>query len=191
VLTSILTCDQTPQVPHFWHKKLAEDRLEEKHVGFVALRPGALLDQVARIGGDPFAEGSLSWPGSARVPLTFVLSTDLAVYLAAAVDADIVEGERIDIGWDRPVSIQDVADVSSRLLGRPIRVGPRPTGMSGAAEAPGGVVPVPTDMAAMLEWFETGRYVADTTRQGEVFGIPTAEDAIGRFITSLGHPVHD
>jgi uncharacterized protein YbjT (DUF2867 family) len=24
VLTSILTCDQTPQVPHFWHKKLTE-----------------------------------------------------------------------------------------------------------------------------------------------------------------------
>lgn len=23
VLTSILTCDQTPDVPHFWHKKLA------------------------------------------------------------------------------------------------------------------------------------------------------------------------
>ncbi len=101
VLTSILTCDQTPQVPHFWHKKLAEDRLEEKHVAFVALRPGALLDQVTRFGGDPFAQGSLSWLGSARVPLTFVLSADLAAYLVAAVDADIAPGERIDIGWDR------------------------------------------------------------------------------------------
>ena len=40
VLTSILTCDQTPHVPHFWHKKLAEDRLEELGVPFVALRPG-------------------------------------------------------------------------------------------------------------------------------------------------------
>jgi hypothetical protein len=46
-------------------------------------------------------------------------------------------------------------------------------------------------MAAMLEWFETGRYVANTTRQGEVFSIPTAEDAIERFITSLGHPLHE
>ncbi len=190
VLTSILTCDQTPQVPHFWHKKLAADRLEDKHVSFVALRPGALLDQVARFGGDPFARGSLSRLGSTRVPLTFVLSADLAAYLAAAVDADIAAGERIDIGWDRPVSVQDVAEISSRLLGRQIGVGPRPAGMSGAAEAPGGAVPVSEDMAAMVEWFETGRYVADTTRQGEVFGTPTAEDAIGRFITSLGHPVH-
>ncbi|MDQ0675474.1 uncharacterized protein YbjT (DUF2867 family) [Pseudarthrobacter siccitolerans] len=28
VFTSILTCDQTPNVPHFWHKRLMEDRLQ-------------------------------------------------------------------------------------------------------------------------------------------------------------------
>src|SRR5918992_4986891 len=57
VLTSILTCDQTPEVPHFWHKKLAEDRLEELGVPFVALRPGAFLDMLTRIGGgDPFVK---------------------------------------------------------------------------------------------------------------------------------------
>src|SRR5919106_1271929 len=54
VLTSILTCDQTPQVLHFWHKKLAEDRLEELGVPFVSLRPGAFLDMITRLG-DPFA----------------------------------------------------------------------------------------------------------------------------------------
>jgi uncharacterized protein YbjT (DUF2867 family) len=37
VLISILTYDQTPQVPHFWHKKLAEDRLEERGLPFVSL----------------------------------------------------------------------------------------------------------------------------------------------------------
>jgi len=40
----------------------------------------------------------------------------------------------------------------------------------------------------MVDWFETGRYVADTTRQREVFAdVPTAEDAVARFATSLGH----
>ena len=86
------------------------------------------------------------------------------------------------------MSIQDVADISGSLLGRLITVGPGPTGATGA---PGDGVSVPADIAAMLEWFETGRYVANTTRQGDVFGIPTAEDAIGRFITSLGHPLHE
>ena len=66
VLTSILTCDQTPDVPHFWHKKLTEDRLEQLGVPFVALRPGAFLDQVTRFGGDPFSKGRLTWLGSSR-----------------------------------------------------------------------------------------------------------------------------
>lgn len=72
VLTSILTCDQTPQVPHFWHKKLVEDRLEKLGVPFVALPPGAFLDQITRFGGDPIKKGRFSWFGSPRVPLTFV-----------------------------------------------------------------------------------------------------------------------
>jgi len=88
-------------VPHFWHKKLAEDRLEEKGVPFLALRPGAFLDAVTQMGGDPFAKGRLMWFGSSTVPLTFVLTADLAGYLADAVYAPAVDGERIDIGWDR------------------------------------------------------------------------------------------
>ena len=122
VLTSILTCDQTPNVSHFWNKKLAEDHLEELGVPFVALRPGSILDLVADLRGDPFAKGRFIWLGSTRVPLTFVLAADLADYLAAAVDAAGVEGQRIDIGWNRPVSLQDIAEISGHLLGRKIRV---------------------------------------------------------------------
>jgi uncharacterized protein YbjT (DUF2867 family) len=73
VLTSILTCDQTPQVPHFWHKKLAEDALKERGVPFVALRPGAFLDQIVHMGGDLFSNGVFMWMGASDVPLTFVL----------------------------------------------------------------------------------------------------------------------
>jgi uncharacterized protein YbjT (DUF2867 family) len=190
VLTSILTCDQTPDVPHFWHKKLAEDRLEELGVPFVALRPGAFLDQITRFGGDPFSKGRLTWLGSASVPLTFVLTRDLAGYLAAATEAPGIDGQRIDIGWDRPVGMQDIAAISGRLLGKRIRVRTLPTGL---LHAVGTVLkpinPLAKDMASMADWFKSGRYVADTTRQREVFGsVPTAEDAIARFITGLGHP---
>ena len=45
VFTSILTCDQTPDVPHFWHKALMERYLAEIGVPYVALRPGAFVDQ--------------------------------------------------------------------------------------------------------------------------------------------------
>jgi uncharacterized protein YbjT (DUF2867 family) len=189
VLTSILTCDQTPQVPHFWHKKLAEDRLDELGVPFVSLRPGAFLDMITRMGGDPFAQRRLMWFGSPTIPLSFVLTQDLAGHLADAVDAPGVDGERIDIGWDRPVSIHEIAQISGRLLGDEISVvGTIPTGPTSTAAAPEGSNPMANDMAAMMQWFQTGRYVADPTRQREVFGqVPTAEDAIARLINSLGH----
>jgi uncharacterized protein YbjT (DUF2867 family) len=191
VLTSILTCDQTPEVPHFWHKKLAEDRLEELGVPFVALRPGAFLDQVTRFGGDHFSKGRLTWLGASRIPLTFVLTSDLAGYLAAATDVPGIDGQRIDIGWDRPVSMQDVAGIAGRLLGKRIRVRTIPTGLIHAVgTALGPINPMAKDVAAMAGWFQSGRYVADTTRQREIFGaVPTAEDAIARLVTSLGHTV--
>jgi uncharacterized protein YbjT (DUF2867 family) len=187
VLTSILTCDQTPGVPHFWHKKLAEDRLQELGVPFVALRPGAFLDMITQMGGDPFAKGRLMWFGSPTIPLTFVLTRDLAGYLADAVDAPHVDGQRIDIGWDRPVSMQEIAQISGQLLGQQIRVRSMPGGLINTAGAlVGKFSPMVKDMTAMMSWFQTGRYVANPTRQREVFGqVPTAEDAITRFVRSL------
>jgi uncharacterized protein YbjT (DUF2867 family) len=192
VFTSILTCDQTPEVPHFWHKKLAEDRLQELGVPFVSLRPGAFLDQLTRIGGDPFAKRRLMWFGSSTIPLTFVLTSDLAGYLADAVDAPGVDGQRIDIGWDRPVSVEEIASIAGRLLGQPIRVRTIPAGViSTAATVLGMFSPMAKDMGAMMRWFQSGRYVADPARQREVFGeVPTAEDAISRLVRSLGHTVN-
>jgi uncharacterized protein YbjT (DUF2867 family) len=191
VLTSILTCDQTPGVPHFWHKRLAEDRLEQLQVPFVALRPGAFLDQVTRFGGDPFAKRRLTWFGSDQVPMTFVLTSDLGGYLAAAVDADLAPGSRIDIGWDRPVSMQQIADIAGRLLGERLSVRSIPAGLlRGAGKLLGSAVPLARDMSAMIDWFQTGRYVADTTRQQEIFGPPpTAEDAVARLLAEPGHTV--
>jgi uncharacterized protein YbjT (DUF2867 family) len=191
VLTSILTCDQTPQVPHFWHKKLAEDRLEELGVPFVSLRPGAFFDMITRMSGDPFAKRRLMWFGSPTIPLTFVLTQDLAGYLADAVDAPGVDGQRIDIGWDRPVSIEKIAQISGRLLGQQVGVRTIPAGLITAAGAVvGRFSPMVKDMVAMMRWFQTGRFVADPSRQREVFGqVPTAEDSIARLVGSLGHTV--
>ncbi|MGW0331749.1 SDR family oxidoreductase [Streptomyces sp. NPDC003011] len=192
VLTSILTSDQTPHVPHFWHKKVAEDKLEQLGVPFVALRPGAFLDQIATMAGNPLDKGRLIWMAKATVPLTFVRTSDLAAYLAAAVDAQAADGERIDIGWDRPVSMREVADLMGRRAGKKIKVWAVPTVVVRAAGAVvGRFNPVVKDMAAMFGWFETGRYVADTRRQEQLFGpVPTAEDTLRRYTDELGTAQH-
>ena len=188
VLTSILTCNLTPQVPHFWHKKLAEDHLEQLGVPFVALRPGAFLDQLAEMGGDMFAQRQLTWFGTTSVPLTFVLTSDLAGYLADAVDAEGIDGQRIDIGWDRPVSIDELAVAVGEALQEPVAVNCIPLAPP-ADVAPGEDSDTSgNDMAAMMQYFTTGKYVADTARQTQVFGaLPTAQDAVTRLLTKLGH----
>ena len=66
------------------------------------------------------------------IPLTFVLTSDVAGYLADAVDAPGVDGQRIDIGWDRPVSMREIARISGRLLGQQIRVRTIPAGLINA-----------------------------------------------------------
>ena len=189
VLTSILTSDQTPEVSHFWHKKLAEDALENNGVPFVALRPGAFLDQVTQMRGDPFEKKRLISFGTKTVPSTFVLTPDLAALLAAAVDADVKPSERIDIGWTRPVSMQEIADIASQRVGAEIRVRTIPVGLIRAITTVIGVaVPTVKDLGAMFDWIDSGRYVADVSRQEEVFGpAPTPEDAVARFVAQLGH----
>src|SRR5207302_302493 len=122
VFTSILTCDQTPQIPHFWAKKLAEDALAERGVPFVALRPGAFLDDFGMWGGDGFAAGRVTTVGDSTVRLTRVYTPDLADNLAAAVDADVSTRERIDIGWDRPLSARELVEIAGRILGRDLEL---------------------------------------------------------------------
>jgi hypothetical protein len=46
--------------------------------------------------------------------------------------------------------------------------------------------PIVQDMTSMFGWFDTGRYVANPRRQGELFGSPpTAEVAIARLTNEL------
>jgi uncharacterized protein YbjT (DUF2867 family) len=186
VLTSILTSDQTPDVPHFWHKKLAEDELEKRGVPFVSLRPGAFLDQIAGMAGNPI-DKRLVWMGKTTVPLTFVRTSDLATYLAAAVDADVREGERVDIGWDRPVSVQEIAGLMGEEAGKKIKVLAVPSAITRATGLVAGPFnPLIKDMTAMFRWFDGGRYVADTRRQTQLFGpVPTAEHAIAALTDEL------
>ena len=73
VFTGILSAHEAPSVPHFWHKKLAEDYLEGIGVPFVSLRPGAFLDQVMRLMGSGIAKGRLLSIGSPAVPLVKVM----------------------------------------------------------------------------------------------------------------------
>jgi nucleoside-diphosphate-sugar epimerase len=134
----------------------------------------------------------MMWLGKTSVPLTFVHTSDLASYLALAVDADAEHTERVDIGWDRPVSVLEVANLMSASAGKPIKVRAVPSAVTRSIGAVAGrFKPIVQDMTAMFGWFDTGRYVANPRRQEQLFGPPpTAEEAIARLINELVKPNH-
>jgi uncharacterized protein YbjT (DUF2867 family) len=185
VFTSILTCDQTPEIPHFWAKKIAEDALAEAGVPFVSVRPGAFVDDFGLWGGNGFATGRVTSIGDSAVPMTRVYTPDLADNLAAAVDADVAANECIDIGWDRPLSARELVTLASGILGRDIELvemDPAQLTFPGMSED------TRNDLFAMFAYFQTGRYVADTRRQAEVFGsVPVAEEVMQRRLAALEH----
>jgi len=189
VFTSILTCDQARDVPHFWQKKLIEDYLEESGVPFVSLRPGAFLGGgSARFFFRGLEKGRMMAFGSTIVRWTYIHPDDVARCLALAVDDPRAVGRRIDLGTDRPVSTVELAHILTELLGREVKpsVGSlvllKIVGTIGAL-----FVPFLRDMMAMGRYFATGKYVADTRVQADLFGpVPTIEDTALRMLTDLG-----
>ena len=187
VLTGILQSHLAPDVPHFWHKTLAEQDLAERSVPYVSLRPGAFFDQVMDLlpGGGP-REGRMvsMWPADVRS--SWVLSADVAEGLVRLVDAEVADGATIDLGWTRPVSMEELATLAGDALGRPVRLRKLPWpvvrgvgGLIGRANDQVG------DMVAMIRFFATGRYVADLTAATELLGgVPTPEAAVRRWAGS-------
>ncbi|MEA3201076.1 MAG: hypothetical protein QOE90_2504 [Thermoplasmata archaeon] len=182
VFTSILTADQAPSVPHFWAKKLTEDHLAASGVPAVSLRPGAYL------GGSPWwtqqlAGGAILAFGPPDVAWTYVHPDEVADLLAQAVDARGVEGRKIDVGSDRPVTLRELARLVSAEAGREIRLAEPDAAMQrwGGDDAAGEARR--RDMTAMARYFGSGKYVADTRLQREVFGhVPTIEETVRRAV---------
>ncbi len=173
VLLSILTCDQAKDVPHFWAKKLAEDRLQELGVPYVALRPGAFL-------GGPWVkaaleQGQVMAMTPAGVPVTYIAPDEVARAVALAVDAPRALGLKVDLGSDRALSGPELIELLSTLMNKPLR----PAQMQGR----GG----DADMVAMFRYFQTGKYVADTRQQQELFGpVPKIEDEARKMLAEFG-----
>ncbi len=182
VFTSILTCDQAPDVPHFWAKKVTEDHLEEAGVPFISLRPGAYFG--GPMWSQQIASGSLVAMGPTNVPWTYIHVDEVADVLARAVDEPRAVGKRVDLGSDRPVSLEDLARLIRQETGTPIRIAPPPANRSWGG--PGDAAAAQErarDMRAMMEYFATGKYVADTRRQAELFPpVPTMEDTVRRVV---------
>lgn len=84
--------------------------------------------------------------------------------------------------------MREGAALASGLTDKKIRVLSMPIGLLRVlGKLAAKSAPLMGDMGAMAAWFDTGRYVANTGRQAELFGpAPSPEDAIARFAAQLG-----
>jgi uncharacterized protein YbjT (DUF2867 family) len=170
VFLSILACDQARDVPHFWAKKVTEDHLQEQGVPFVALRPGAFL-------GGPWMKAALEHGQAmamtpAGVRITYIGPDEVARVIALAVDEPKALGKKIDLGCDRPLSGPELLELLGRLMERPLQ----PAQMRGGDK----------DMMAMGQFFQTGKYVADTRLQSQLFPpVPKVEEEARRMLAGF------
>jgi uncharacterized protein YbjT (DUF2867 family) len=186
VLISILECDKAPEVPHFYHKYLVEKYLREIGQPFIALRPGAFLDQAKDFVFPKVQQGVFPAfvPG---VSMGMIYTGDLARYAAmAAVSVPDSElGITVDVGWDNPVSGEDLAEAFSKVLGILVLSKPAIPDFAVHFVLPviGMFNPGVKDMHSMIKWIKTGVYKSkNTQKQKELFSdLPTVEEAVKRY----------
>jgi uncharacterized protein YbjT (DUF2867 family) len=186
VLISILECNNAIRVSHFYNKYLVEKYLKDKKQPFIALRPGAFLDQTPDFILAKITKGVLpvfftkGFYGSIYTP-------DLARYAAIAATSlpDSELNTTIDVGWSTPVNSATLASAFEKVLNKPIKA---------KAIIPPFVLKLVLpmlsmfnnnikDIVDMIHWVQSGVYVSkNTQRQKELFGdLPTVEEAVARY----------
>jgi uncharacterized protein YbjT (DUF2867 family) len=186
VLISILECDKAADVPHFYHKYQTERYLQKIGQPFIALRPGAFLDQTDDFVYPKVQKGIFPAfiPG---VSMGMIYTPDLARYAAMAAVSlpESALNTTVDVGWNQPVSGDDLAAAFSTVLGKKIISKPAFPAFVANVVMPfiGLFKENIKDLVAMIRWIKKGIYVSSNTqRQKELFSdLPTVEEAVRRY----------
>jgi uncharacterized protein YbjT (DUF2867 family) len=185
VLISILESDKAKSVPHFYNKYLIEQYLKEKKQPFIALRPGAFLDQTPDFIIKKVTKGI--FPSFLTGTYGIVYTPQLARYTALAAVAlpDTELNTSIDIGWDTPVNEKTLTAAFSKILNRNIEVKPviPPFVLKYILPVVARFNDNIDDMYQMIKWIDTGAYVSkNPRRQKELFGdLPTVEESVEQY----------
>lgn len=191
VFLSIVGCDQSPEVPHFHAKKVAEDLIRGSGIPFVFVRAPAFLDQADDYLANGLKKGRFYGIGDRDIRWSYVLSDDLAVCLAqAATHPDMgILNTTIDVSWkDGPHSQRDLSRIFVEVTGKPASLWIIPWWVLRLAVRPVRVFSdLGYDLLQMFLFFRTGKFVADTSLQRRFFGPPpSARDAIARWAKRAG-----
>lgn len=186
VFLSIVSCEAASKVPHFHAKKVAEDLIKTSGVPYVFVRAPSFLDQSTDYIAKAVKGGKFQGMGDKTTRWSYVLTDDLAVYLAKAATCrgNEIVNQTIDVGWsDGPKNQQELADIISSVINKRLKVQIIPWWVLRVATRPVKLFSeLGYDLIQMFLFFKTGLYVSNTARQDRFFGpTPTARDAITRW----------
>ncbi|WP_259671456.1 SDR family oxidoreductase [Rhizobium sp. NZLR11] len=186
VFLSIVSCEAASKVPHFHAKKVAEDLIKQSGVPYVFIRAPAFLDQSTDYNAKAVKAGKFQGMGDKTTKWSYVLTDDLAFYLAKAATyrgTEIVN-QTIDVGWsDGPKNQQELADIMSDVVDRRLKTQIIPWWLLRVAARPVRLFSeLGYDLIQMFLFFRTGLYVSDIAKHERFFGpAPTTRDAITRW----------
>ncbi|QKK26947.1 SDR family oxidoreductase [Rhizobium hidalgonense] len=186
VFLSIVSSEAASKVPHFHAKKVAEDLIKTSGVPYVIVRAPSFLDQSTDYIAKAVKGGKFQGMGDKTTRWSYVLTDDLAAYLAKAATyrgSEIVN-QTIDVGWsDGPKNQQELAEIISSVINRRLKIQIIPWWILRVAARPVKLFSeLGYDLIQMFLFFKTGLYVSNTARQERFFGpAPTARDAITRW----------
>lgn len=190
VLISILESDKAKSVPHFYNKYLIEQYLKEKKQSYIAMRPGAFLDQTPDFIIDKIKKGIL--PTFLTGTYGIIYTPQLAKYtaMAAVTLPDTELNTSIDIGWNKPVNEEILRAAFASVLKKDIQT--KPVFPSFILKF---ILPIIgkfneniNDMYQMIKWIDTGVYISkNPQKQAELFGeLPTVEESVRQYCRDRG-----
>lgn len=188
IFTSIIACDQAHDQPIAKAKWKIEQELEASGLPFAILRLGALFDylQFMEIARRFLAGGWFPVAGWTNSRWTHVLADEAARCLATAAIEPKCLGKRIDIGSEPPISQKELHRLLEKVLGRRLHrfIIPFPIGMFFLAIGSRFSADA-NNMYTLLRFHHSGKLVADTRFQRELFGTPlTPEQSLRRLFSS-------
>jgi uncharacterized protein YbjT (DUF2867 family) len=189
VLISILESDKARSVPHFYNKFLIEKYLKEKGQPYIALRPGAFLDQTPDFIIGKITKGIL--PTFLTGTYGIIYTPQLAKYTAMAAVSlpDSELNTSIDVGWDTPVNEKILQAAFASVLKKKIEVKPvmPPFVVKYVLPFIGRFNDNIKDMYEMITWIDKGIYISKKPqKQKELFGeLPTVEESVTQYCRDL------
>jgi len=188
---SIVACDKAPDVPHFHAKKVAEDLIKTSGLPYVFVRAPAFLDQSSDYVADGVKAGRFYAVGDKDTRWSYVLTDDLAQYLAAAAahPSDEINHQTIDIGWsDGAKSQRELAQVITQVTGKTLSTWVVPWLVFQIVVGPVKLFSaLGYDLIKMFLFFKTGLFAANISLQEKFFGpAPTAQNAVIRWAKANG-----